>query len=125
MIILFILILVLGVAFVMIASGWKVYTKAGKPGWASLVPIYNDIVLLEIIGKPTWWIVMFYFVPFANIVFRIMAINLLCKSFGKDTGFTIGVILLPIVFWPLLGFGDAKYQGPAGLPGSQAQPQQL
>lgn len=122
MIILFILIFVLGVAFVMIASGWKIYTKAGKPGWASIVPIYNDIVLLEIIGKPTWWIVIFYFVPIANIVFRIMAINLLCKSFGKDTGYTIGIILLPIVFWPLLGFGDAKYQGPAG---AEAQAKQI
>jgi hypothetical protein len=78
------------------------------------VPIYNVIVLLEIIGKPWWWLFMFL-IPFVNIVFLIMMINGLSKSFGKDIGFTVGLILLGIVFYPLLAFGDSKYIGPDGV----------
>jgi len=97
----------------LIAAQWKVYTKANKPGWACLIPIYNIIVLLEIIGKPWWWILMFL-VPVANIIFSIWMVNLLAKSFGKTEGFTVGLVLLPVVFYPILGFGDATYNGPAG-----------
>lgn len=92
---------------------WKIYVKANKPGWACLIPIYNVIVLLEIIGKPWWWLLLF-FVPIANVVIAIWMTNLLSKSFGKDEVFTVGLILLPFVFYPILGLGDAKYNGPAG-----------
>ena len=61
-------IFMLVVAAVMIAAMWKVFTKAGKPGWASLIPIYNMIVLLDIAGKPAWWIVLFI-IPIVNFVF--------------------------------------------------------
>ena len=98
---------------ILIAAQWKIFTKAGKPGWACIIPIYNIIVLLEIVGKPTWWILL-YLIPIANIVVAIMVTNLLAKSFGKEVGFTIGLILLPIIFYPILGFGSATYQGPAG-----------
>lgn len=99
----------------MIAAQWKIYTKAGKPGWACIIPIYNILVLLEIVGKPWWWLLLML-IPLVNFVFFIWMYNLLSKSFGKSEGFTVGMILLPFIFFPILGFGDAVYQGPAGLP---------
>jgi len=92
---------------------WKIYAKAGKPGWACLIPVYNLLVLLEIVGKPWWWLFLFL-IPVVNIVFGIWVTNLLSKSFGKNEGFTIGLLLLPFIFYPVLGLGDAKYAGPAG-----------
>lgn len=109
------LIFMLALVVFLIAAQWKIYAKAGKPGWACIVPIYNQIVLLEIVGKPWWWFFLFL-IPLVNIVFLIWVANLLSKSFGKSEGFTVGLILLPIIFYPILGFGDAKYNGPAGKP---------
>lgn len=103
-----IIILYLGLVFLMIASLWKIYAKAGQPGWACLVPIYNIIVLLKIVGKPWWWLLLML-IPIANIVVAIWVINLLSKAFGKDVGFTLGLIFLGIVFYPILAFSDAKY----------------
>jgi hypothetical protein len=96
-----------------IVSMWKIFEKAGKPGWAAIVPIYNILILLEIVGKPWWWLLLML-IPVVNIVFAIWMTNLLSKSFGKTEGFTVGLILLPFVFYPILGFGDAQYAGPAG-----------
>ena len=107
------IILYLAFILVILISYWKIFTKAGKPGWACLVPIYGTIVLLQIIGKPWWWLLLVC-IPIVNIIFGIWATNLLAKSFGKETGFTIGLILLPIIFIPILGLGSAKYNGPAG-----------
>ena len=107
------LIVMLAIALVMIIAHWKIFEKAGKPGWAILIPIYNLIVLLEIVGKPLWWIFLFL-IPFVNIIFGIWVINLLSKSFGKNEGFTIGLLLLPFIFYPILGFGNTEYVGPAG-----------
>lgn len=101
------------VCVLLIVAMWRIYTKAGKPGWASLIPIYNIIVLLEIIGKPWWWILLLL-IPGVNLVFGIWMTNLLSLSFGKSTGFTVGLILLGFIFFPILAFGDAKYVGPAG-----------
>ncbi len=101
------------VVMLLIASQWGIYSKAGKPAWASLIPIYNTIVFLEIVGKPWWWLFL-TFIPFVNIAIFIWLHNLLAKSFGKSEGFTVGLILLSIVFFPILAFGDAKYEGPAG-----------
>lgn len=89
-------------------SQWKIFKKAGKKGWASIVPIYNIIVLLEIVKKPVWWLV-FLLIPFVNIVFAIWITNLLSIRFGKDEGFTIGLIFLPFIFYPLLGMSKVKY----------------
>ena len=102
-----------GLIIFLIAAQWKVYSKAGQPGWACIIPIYNLYVLTKIIGKPGWWVVMF-FIPLVNIIFLIWAVNLLSKSFGKDEGFTIGLLLLGIIFYPILGFGGAQYIGPYG-----------
>lgn len=105
----------LAVLVLMLASMWKVFTKAGKPGWAAIVPIYNTIVLLEIVGRPIWWIVL-CLIPFVNIVVAIIVTNDLAKSFGKTVGWTVGLILLPVVFYPMLAFGNAKYGGPSVAP---------
>ena len=113
------IILYLAIMIFMIASAWKIFTKAGKPGWAVLIPIYNFIVLIEIVGKPTWWVILL-FVPFVNYVILIWIINLLSKSFGKDVGFTLGLIFLGFIFVPVLGFGKAEYQGPAAKEAQQA-----
>jgi hypothetical protein len=101
-----------GIIILYIVGMWKIFEKAGKPGWAAIIPIYNLIILLEIIGKPTIWI-LWFIIPCVNIVFFIWATNLLAKSFGKTEGFTVGLILLPFVFYPMLGFGDARYLGPS------------
>lgn len=95
-----------------IIGQWKVYEKAGKPGWACIIPIYNVIVLLEIVGKPIWWIFLFL-IPCVNIIFLVWTMNLVSKSFGQSEGFTVGLLLLGFVFWPILGFGDSKYLGPS------------
>ena len=71
------------------------------------------IVLVEIVGKPMWWAIMILIVPCANIVFAVMLYIELAKCFGKDVGYAIGMILLPFVFVPMLGFGDATYEGPS------------
>ncbi len=98
----------------MIVSIWKIFEKAGKPGWAAIIPIYNLIVWLEIVGKPWWWILLIFFIPFVNIILLIIVVHLLSKSFGKSGWFTLGLLFLSIIFFPILAFGDAKYQGPAG-----------
>lgn len=102
----------LAVLLVMVISGWVIFTKAGKPGWAAIVPIYNIIVLLEIVGRPIWWIVLLI-IPFVGFIVAILLMIDLAKSFGKDIGYAIGLILLGVVFMPMLAFGDAKYVGPA------------
>ncbi len=96
----------------MIASLWKLFAKAGKPGWAAIVPIYNLVVLIEIVGRPLWQVLLF-FVPFVNFVMIILLNVDLAKRFGKGTGFAVGLIFLPFVFMPLLAFGDAPYQAAA------------
>ncbi|KAB2878540.1 signal peptidase I [bacterium] len=102
----------LAIVVLMIASLWIIFTKAGKPGWACLIPIYNIIVLLEIVGKPWWWLLLML-IPLLQIVFIIIVIHNLSLSFGKSTGFTVGLILLGVVFYPMLAFGDATYTAPA------------
>ena len=108
-----ILLFYIAIVVLMIASMWKIFTKAGQPGWAAIIPIYNLYILLKIVGKPGWWLVLFI-IPLVNIVFLIITINMLSKSFGKDEGFTIGLLFLGIIFYPILAFGDAKYIGPFG-----------
>src|SRR5437588_3649116 len=98
----------LAIAVLMIASMWKIFTKAGKPGWAAIIPIYNLIVLLEIAGKPLWWFILML-IPFVNIVVFIMVLLSIARNFGKGVGFAIGMLLLPFIFYPMLGFGDARY----------------
>lgn len=114
------LLVVLPIIIVSLISMWKLFTKAGKPGWASIIPIYNTIVELEIIGRPVWWIFLM-FIPFVNLVISIIIIIDLAKSFGKDTGFAILLLFLPIIGLPMLAFGKSQYVGPAAAAaGAQA-----
>lgn len=106
----FILIIYLAIVILMIASIWTVFTKAGKPGWAAIVPIYNLVVLLEIVQKPVWWIVLLI-LPIVNFIILIIIYLELAKVFGKSTGFGVGLIFLGIIFLPMLAFGDAQYIG--------------
>jgi hypothetical protein len=99
-------------ALLIVVSLWKLFIKAGKPGWTAIIPIYNIIVYLEIIGRPLWWILLLL-IPCVNIVVSIITSIDFAKSFGKETGYGIGVWLLPIIFYPMLAFGDAQYAGPA------------
>ena len=107
---LLILVIELAVIVAVIAGFWKVFVKAGKPGWAAIVPIYNIIVLLEIGGKPLWWIILF-FIPFVNVIMAILVVIAVAKNFGKSDAFGVGLGLLGFIFYPILGFGDAQYQG--------------
>ena len=98
------------VILLIVVAQWRIFEKAGEPGWACIIPIYGTIVLLRIVGKPWWWLLLML-VPFVNIIFAIWAVNLLSKSFGKSEGFTVGMIFFPFVFYPVLGFGRSEYMG--------------
>jgi len=104
--------LIIGLAAIVfiIVSVWKVYVKAGEPGWACLVPIYNVIVYLKISGKPLWWIILF-FIPLVNLIIALLVSIGLAKNFGKGGGFGVGLFLLGFIFMPILAFGDAKFVG--------------
>ncbi len=106
-------------AIFIIAAMWKVFEKAGQPGWAAIIPIYNIYIMTKIGGKPGYWTLL-CLIPFVNLVFMIWLYNMVSKSFGKDEGFTAGLIFLSFIFWPILGFGAAKYLGPFGDPAAFA-----
>ena len=99
----------LAIVVLVIAGFWKVFTKAGEPGWAAIVPIYNVIVLLKIAGKPIWWIIL-CLIPLVNFIVLILVALGVARNFGKGTGFGIGLALLGPIFYPILGFGDARYR---------------
>ena len=102
-------IVMLAIAVLVIAAMWKVFTKAGEPGWAALIPIYNVIVLLKIAGKPAWWIVLML-IPFVNLVVAIIVAVAVARNFGRGAGFGLGLAFLAPVFYPILAWGDARYQ---------------
>ena len=103
------LIVMLAIVVLVIAAFWTVFTKAGQPGWACIVPIYNIIVLLQIARKPLWWIILML-IPLVNIVIGILVVIEIAKNFGKSAGFGIGLLFLPFIFYPILAWGDARYQ---------------
>jgi hypothetical protein len=103
------------VAVVFIIGMWKVYTKAGQPGWAILIPIYNIYILLKIAGRPGWWVILCC-IPLVNVVVGILVAIDVAKSFGQSAAF--GVILLFLlggIGYLMLGFGNYTYVGPAAL----------
>lgn len=97
-------------ALAVIATGWRVFAKAGRPGPFVLIPLYNLVVLCEIAGKPSWWAAMLLF-PGVNLVFGLLVSLALATQFGRGTGFGLGLFFLPPIFAPLLAFGGAQYQG--------------
>jgi hypothetical protein len=99
----------LAIALLIVASMWKIFVKAGEPGWAAIIPIYNFIVLLKIAGKPAWWIVLLL-IPVVNFVILAIVCISLAKNFGKGAGFGLGLLFLSPIFYPMLAFGDSRYQ---------------
>lgn len=103
------------VLILMAAGMWRIFEKAGEPGWACLIPIYNLLVFCKIIGKPWYWMFLMC-IPYIGTIWQIWSHNMLARSFGKDNGFTIGLFILPFIFYPILGFSSAQYIGPYGDP---------
>ncbi len=89
---------------------WKIFEKAGQPGWASIIPIYNTYIMIKIAKRPGWWLILL-FIPLINIVIGIIILLDFAKYFGKDTGFAIGLLLLGFIFFPVLAFDSSKYIG--------------
>jgi len=101
---------------------YGVFKKAGQEAWAAFVPIYNIYVLMKVVGRPGWWLLL-YFIPFVNLVILIIVMIDLAKSFGKGGGYAVGLIFLFWIFGMILGFGSAQYVGPAaGGGGAMAAP---
>lgn len=96
---------------VVIAGVWKTFEKAGEPGWAAIVPIYNVYVMLKIGGNPWWWLLVIMFVPLVNLYGMWKMYSGIASAFGKNTGFTLGLWFLGFIFFPILGFGDSTYEG--------------
>ena len=99
-------------AIAVIAGMWLIFEKAGEAGWKSIIPIYNIYVMLEIVGRPGWWVIL-YFIPVVGFIVWVMMMIDLAKSFDRGIGFAIGLMFLPVIFYPLLGFSDMQYYGPA------------
>lgn len=95
-------------AVLLTTSLWRIFKKAGRPGWLALVPFYNGYITVEIAGKPGWWILL-YFVPIVDIFVAAIVNVELVRKFGKSTGFGVGLLLLPFIFYPMLADGDAAY----------------
>jgi hypothetical protein len=102
----------LAFTILMIAALWKVFSKAGHPGWAAIIPIVNTYFLCKVAGRPGWWVILML-IPLVNFIIWIILCIDVAKNFGKGTGFGIGLLLLPFIFFPILGFGSAQYQGVA------------
>lgn len=99
----------LAIIVLIIAGVWKTFAKAGQPGWAVLIPIYNIYVLTQIARRPGWWVLLM-FIPIVNFVVGIILSVDVARAFGKGTGFGVGLALLGFIFYPILGLGDATYQ---------------
>ena len=109
-------VLLVAVVVLYVASAWLVFTKAGQPGWAVLIPFYNVYVVLKIVGRPGWWLVL-AFIPIVNAIFSLIVSIDLAKSYGRGTAFGLGLWFVPFVFLPILAFGDATYVGPGSSSG--------
>lgn len=101
--------------FIAVVAGmWQIFEKGGEAGWKAIIPIYNIWILLKIIGRPEWWIILF-FIPFVNFIVWIIVSLDLAKSFDHGVGFAIGLIILPWLFYIILGWGESQYYGPAAV----------
>lgn len=105
------MIITLVITLIVVISMWRLFTKAGKPGWAAIVPIYNIIVMLEIAGKPLWWVIMF-FLPIANVVFTILTYIDFAKAYGKDALWGVLLAFFTPIVAPIMAFSkNTQYVG--------------
>ena len=102
----------LAVAVLSIAGLWAVFVKGGEEGWKAIIPIWNTLIILKLVGREWWWIILLI-IPIVGIICWIIVANDLSKSFAQGVGTTVGLVLLPPIFFIILGFGSAEYQGPA------------
>lgn len=107
------IILYVAIILLIIISMWIVIRKAGRPGVSIIIPIWNVIELVRISGKPLWWVILILLIPIVNIVMLIIVFNGISHAFGKGAGFTVGMIFLPFIFFPILAFSDASYTAPS------------
>ncbi|HEY5437878.1 MAG TPA: DUF5684 domain-containing protein [Acidimicrobiales bacterium] len=91
-----------------IVGFWKLFTKAGQPGWGAIIPVYNIYLYCKIAGRPGWWIFLFL-IPIVNIIVGLILAMDVAKNFGKSSGFGIGLWILGFIFVPILAFGSAQY----------------
>jgi hypothetical protein len=98
------------IGLILIIAMWKVFTKAGQPGWAAIIPIFNIYILCKVAGRPGWWLILML-IPFVNFIIAISLCIDIAKNFGKGAGVGIGLAFLGFIFFPVLGFGSATYQG--------------
>jgi hypothetical protein len=103
------IIIYIAIVLFLIVSMWKVFEKAGQPGWGVLIPIYNIYLLLQIAGRPGWWLIL-YLIPFVNFIIAIIVSIDIAKNFGKETGFGLGLAFLGIIFYPILAFGKRNHK---------------
>ena len=100
------------IAVILIVAMWKVFSKAGQPGWAAIIPIFNIYILCKVAGRPGWWLLLML-IPFVNFIIAIILCIDIAKNFGKGAGFGLGLAFLGFIFFPILGFGSATYEGSA------------
>ena len=111
------LLIVLAITVVVVAGVWKTFEKAGEPGWAAIVPIYNLYVLVKISGNQWWWLILL-FIPVINILAQAKISIDVADKFGQGILFGLGLLVLSFVFYPLVGFGDYQYRGSTPSTGS-------
>jgi hypothetical protein len=102
-----VLLILVAITLVVLAGAWKINTKAGQPGWAVLIPIFNMYIVLKVAGRPGWWLIL-TFIPIVNLVVLVIPFDV-AKRFGKGVLFGLGLLFLGVIFCPILGFGDAQY----------------
>ena len=106
------LVIYLAIIVLVIAGVWKPFSKAGQPGWAAIIPIFNVYIMLKVAGRPGWWLILFL-IPVVNFIVAIILYNDISKSFGHGILMTLGLIFLSPIAFCIIGFGSSQYQGPA------------
>lgn len=117
-------VVIFGLFIAGIVARWRIFTKAGKPGWASIVPFYHSYIEFELFWGQGWlflvpivlafcnWIPLIGWIAgIANVVIYILHRYKKAESFGERIGFTIGLIFLPQIFDLILAFGHYEYHG--------------
>lgn len=105
-------VIVLVIAVISLVGMWKIFVKAGKPGWGAIIPFYNTYCLFEM-SFGTGWLFLLTFVPCVNAVILIIMWIKLAQAFGKGAAFGVGILFFPFIFLPMLGFGAAQFEGPS------------